>query len=221
MKLKRKQGKMVGKAMLIAGALAAIMAVGGISAYFTATDNMTNSWTVGKIDVELQEPLYDEAVAERSDITPNKELTKDPQVLNTGSNDAFVFLKVTVPKANVKVASQDGTEVTGALQELFNYTIDDGWVKVNVQEGDTENTYVYAYGTNEKCTALAPSERTSVIFKDGKITFKNVIEGQGLDGKTLEMPVEAFAIQTADITENDATDPQQVWSVLNGQVNAQ
>ena len=212
---------MVGKTMLIAGALAAIMAVGGISAYFTATDNLTNSWTVGKIDVELQEPLYDAAVAERSNITPNKPLTKDPQVLNKGTNDAFVFLKVTVPKANVKVASQDGTEVTGALQELFDYAIDEHWVKVEMQESDASNSYVYAYGTKEACTALSPSAKTPVIFKDGKITFKNVIEGQGLDGTTLEMPVEAFAIQTANITENQTTDPKQVWSVLSGQVKAE
>lgn len=221
MKRRMKRGRAVGKTMLIAGALAAVMAIGGISAYFTATDNLTNSWTVGKVDIELQEPRYDEAEAERANIAPNQELTKDPQISNTGSNEAFVFLRIIVPKANVKVASQDGGEINEAMQELFDYAVDENWVRINRQEGEDHNTYVFAYGNESNCTVLAPSEKTSVFFKGGKIRFKNVIEGQGLDGMTLEMPVEAFAIQTTDMTENDSAEPSRVWSVLNGQLEAE
>ncbi|MBQ6496812.1 MAG: Camelysin metallo-endopeptidase [Firmicutes bacterium] len=218
--MKKEQGKMIGKGLLIAGASVAIMAVGGIAAYFTATDQLTNAWTVGKIDVELQEPLYDNAAEERENIAPNKDLTKDPQIANTGTNDAYVFLKVTVPKANVMVASQDGTSFAEGLQELFAYTVNDGWTRVDYQESESENTYIYAYGTPDQCTALAPNEKTSVFFKNSKITFINVLEEQGLEGTTLEMPVEAFAIQTTDLTDSDTSDPEQVWSILSGQIGA-
>ena len=212
---KKKQGKPIAKAALIACALAAVMAIGGASAYFTATDDKTNTWTVGNIDVELQEPLYDAAEDERENITPNKELTKDPQIVNKGNNDAFVFLKVTIPVADVKVASQDGSTMTEAEQELFDFAINNGWTKISEEADDSNNkVYVYAYGTADKCTALAPDATTPVLFKDSKIKFKNVVEGQGLEGTTLSIPVEAYAIQTSDITENDTDDPAGVWSVL-------
>ena len=214
------RGKTISKGMLIAGAMAAIMAVGGASAYFTATDNKTNTWTVGKVDVQLEEPLYDESADERDNITPNSDLTKDPQIRNTGNNDAFVFLKFSIPKANVKIASQDGRSVTTGDSELFTYTIDSSWVLIDKQEGSKENTYVYAYGTAQKCKALSAGETTPVLFSDGTIKFVNIVEGQGLDGQTLEIPVEAFAIQTADITEADTDAPSEVWAVLSGQADA-
>ena len=214
MKMTRKT-KRIGKAAVIAGALAAIMAVGGASAYFTATDNKDNTWTVGNVNIELQETGYDAAQDERTNITPNMELTKDPQILNDGTNDAFVFMRVQVPKANVKVATQDNTSFTEEVQELFDYTFDDGWTVIDTKEGTDSNTYVCVYGSATKCQALAKDATTPTLFKDGKITFKNVLEGQGLDGTTLEMPVEAFAIQTADITESDTDVPSEVWSVLD------
>lgn len=216
MKSKKQMGKKIGKGTLIACALAAVMAVGGISAYFTAADAKDNTWTVGNIDIQLLEPQYDESESERVNITPNKELTKDPQIQNKGNNDAFVFLKVTVPKADVKVASQDNQTFDQSMQELFDYVIDGNWSLVKTETGDATDMHVYVYGTQNKCTALAPGATTSVLFKDGKIKFKNVVEGQGLDETTLEMPVEAFAIQTTDLAGNGTTNPTEVWALLEG-----
>ena len=216
MKSKKRLGKRIGKGMLIACAMAAVMAVGGISAYFTAADAKDNTWTVGNIDIQLLEPQYDESESERVNITPNKELTKDPQIQNKGNNDAFVFLKVTVPKADVKVAAQDNKTVAQSMQELFDYNIDSNWTLVKTETGDTADTHIYVYGTESKCTALAPGATTSVLFKDGKIKCKNVVEGQGLDKTTLEMPVEAFAIQTTDLAGTGTTNPAEVWALLEG-----
>lgn len=222
----RKKGKDVKdkrkmfKRTTVVMAVAVLMVVGGATAYFTATDDVTNRWTVGNVDIELQEPQYDASEGERTDIVPNKDLAKDPQIQNTGFNDAFVFLKVTVPKADVIVAAQDGTQGAKQVQELFDYRINSAWVLVASSEGTTANTYIYAYGNPASCTVLAPDEVTSVLFDSGTIKFKNVIEGQGLENSTLEMPVEAFGIQTTDITDNDVTAPKAVWAVLNNQLTS-
>ena len=170
----------------------------------------------GNIDIQLLEPQYDESESERVNITPNKELTKDPQIQNKGNNDAFVFLKVTVPKADVKVASQDNQTFDQSMQELFDYSIDGNWSLVKTETGEATDMHVYVYGTQNNCTVLAPGATTSVLFKDGKIKFKNVVEGQGLDETTLEMPVEAFAIQTTDLAGNGTTNPAEVWALLEG-----
>ncbi|MDD6311635.1 MAG: TasA family protein [Firmicutes bacterium] len=213
-KIREKHGRKV----ILTGALAAMLMVGGASAYFTDTEAKDNTWTVGSVDLQLIEEAYDKAPDERVNITPNKKLSKDPLIKNTGSNDAFVFMKFTVPKADVKVASEDGRNIQSGMQELFSYIIDSNWTQISKEETSTGNTYVYAYGTASECTKLKPNASTSVIFKDSKIKFKNVIEGQGLEHKTLELPVEAYAIQTNDITEAGHTDPASVWAVLNGEV---
>ena len=219
------------KTLVIAAALAAVMLIGGVSAYFTSTDTAENTWTVGNIKIDLQEPGYDEFnEAEAENMTPNKVIHKDPQVKNTGDNDAYVFIKVSIPKANVATAAQDGAKEEAALQELFDYGINSGWVKVAEDTSAADkNTYVFAYGTETECTALAKNEVTSVLFKNadkeglaeagavGFITFKNVIEGQGLENITLNIPVEAFGIQTTDLTAADASSPAEVWAVINNQ----
>lgn len=221
------------KMAVIVAALAAVMMVGGISAYFTSTDNAENTWTVGEIKIDLQEPGYDEFnETEGDEMTPNEVIHKDPKIKNTGANDAYVFMKVSIPKANVATASQDGQKQEAALQELFDYGINDGWVKVAEDlSGTDQNTYVFAYGTDSACTALAENEFTSVLFKNteaegmaeagkaGLITFKNVIEGQGLENITLHIPVYAYGIQTTDLTAKDVTSPAEVWKVINGQNN--
>lgn len=221
------------KNFVIALALIAIMAIGGIAAYFTSTDQATNTWTVGKIKIDLTEPQYDENNEEEAkNMTPNKEIHKDPQITNTGNNSAYVFMKVTIPKANVMVANQDGTRQQAEVQELFDYQWNDGWYVVSVDESEAKyNTYVVAYASKDACTSLAENAKTPVLFKNaagnqidtpnevGIITFKNVIEGQGLEETVLTIDVKAFAIQTADLGTENVTSPSEVWSILSKQTN--
>ncbi|MCQ2546505.1 MAG: SipW-dependent-type signal peptide-containing protein [Clostridia bacterium] len=209
---KRKTGKNI----LVACAVAAIMLVGGASAYFTATDEAENTWTVGSVDIDLQEPNYDDSDTEN--ITPNQELDKDPQVENTGTNDAFIFVKFTIPKANVSTANENGVVNESQLQELFTYSINDGWSLVTSSENSDGNTYVYAYAAGGECTALSADDTTPVLFTDGKIKFKNIVEGQL--GESVTIPVYAYGIQTSDITANDSTAPADVWTVLSNQLVA-
>lgn len=206
------------KQVAAATAICAILALGTTLAYFTSTDSATNTFTVGNVTIDLTEPGFDSQSSEHSDITPNKEFVKDPTVTNTGTNDAFVFVKFSIPKANVTVADLNGVKGTQSVQELFSYTIADGWVKV--QEDTTKsdaNTYVYAYATGSNCTALASGNSAPVLFQGSKITFKNVIEGQGLENTTLNIPIDAYGIQTTDLTAGDVTSPSEVWTILANQ----
>lgn len=202
------------KKVIVAGAAIAVMLVGGASAYFTATDDATNTWTVGNVAIDLQEPAYD--ASEKDNITPNQQLDKDPVVENTGSNEAFIFVKFSIPKASVKTVGSDGKPTEASVQELFDYTVNDNWTLIDEASGTDSNTYIYAYGTEEQCLGVDPEETTAVVFKDGKIKFKNVLEGQ-VDS-SLTLPVYAYAIQTSDITADGSTAPADVWEVLSGQV---
>lgn len=207
--------------IFIAAVLVLLLGVGGVSAYFTSTDNATNQWTVGDVTIELLEEEYDKVPeTERQNITPNKVFTKDPVVKNIGTNDAFVFLRFSVPKKEVRIAGQDGSAQASQVQELFDYTIQDGWVKVSEDTSATDkNTYVYAYGNEAACKALAAEASTPSLFKNNQVTFINVIEGQSLEGTTLEIPVESFGIQTTDLGTDDKTAPADVWKILIHQID--
>ena len=96
------------KTIAVAAALAAVLTIGGVSAYFTDADTATNTFTIGKISLDLQEPNWDPDHA--TNLTPNQIIKKDPQIRNDGINDEFVFLEVTVPYKNVITVNDAGVK---------------------------------------------------------------------------------------------------------------
>ncbi len=78
-------------------ALLAVTAVTGATlAYFTDTDDASNEFTVGNVDIELTEPKWDTTgKAEAEDSYPGEPLAKDPTVTNVGKNPCFVRISVT------------------------------------------------------------------------------------------------------------------------------
>ena len=105
----------------ILGALTLVMVTGSAMAYFTDSEQAKNHITIGKVDISLTEPNWDKVPdKEKENIVPGKELVKDPTITNTGINDAFVFMKVTVPAAELVTANEDGTKNEKALKQLYS-----------------------------------------------------------------------------------------------------
>ena len=76
--------------------MAAILIVGGTLAYFTDTDDATNTFTVGNVDIILTEPNWDGSGSEDApEVYPGEPLAKDPTVTNDGANPCFVRIQVT------------------------------------------------------------------------------------------------------------------------------
>lgn len=96
-------------ALCLAVAMLAVAVIGGTLAYFTDTDEAKNVFTVGSIDIVLHEdnaligdPAYaiDEGYRTwltKQTIVPGVPVEKDAWVENTGKNDAYVRVVVTVP----------------------------------------------------------------------------------------------------------------------------
>ena len=227
------------KLLIMGGALACLAGVGGIMAYFTDTDDATNNFTIGEIEIDLQEPTWDrlpdtdddDIPDEHEDILPGETIEKDPKVLNTGVNDAYMFLEVKIPAAEVVTANANGTKNIRALTELFTFKhyagegdqraladgINPAWVQVNKSDVvDGYVTYVFAYGTSTAMTAVDPDAETPTLFD--AVTFANIIEGQNYEGSNLTINVKAYGIQTTNVN-GGVTDPVNVWLVVNNQVN--
>ena len=171
---------------IVAIMLVAALAITGALAFLTAKDSAENKFTVGNVDIELTEPSWVEADGEN--IVPGQVIAKDPTITNTGKNDAYVYMMVSVPKADdVSV----GEEKVNDLQ-LFTYDLDRSWTLVDskIDNDDLYNYYLYAYNT-----ALAPEAKTIPAFSSVK--FANVAEGQFTEANNmLQVLVDGYAIQS-------------------------
>lgn len=265
----RANGSKKTKLVIIALTLVLAMGVAGISAYFTDAETVTNTFVVGDVSLDLQEPGWDPTPdddidddgipndedpdidgdnipndedpdkdgdgipddkdpyipgdpdkgdpSDPDDMVPGDTITKDPLVLNDGTNDMYVFLKVEMPYAELVTANDDGTKNEAAWMEMFTYEINAGWVAVGAPVIDKEagtSTQIYAYAVDDVLTALAADQKTEAVFYS--VTFRNVVEGTGMEGATENIVITAYGIQTDNIN-GGKTDPAGVWEVILNQ----
>ena len=211
------------KTILAAAVLLLMFAVGGAIAYFTDTEQKTNTFTIGSVDITLTEDGWDALEdANNNDIPdaaenkmPGERVTKDPLINNVSTkNPAYVFAKVEVPCTTI-VAPATTSE------ELFTYTTNAGWTELSTAavactSGGTA-THVYYYGTSGTLTVLAkarsastPTSTSNPLFST--ITLRSTLKGnEGLTGQK-QVVVTGYGIQTEGLT---STAPADVWANFN------
>ena len=196
-------------------ALAAVitaLAAGGTAAYLTDFETATNSFTVGKVDIDLDEPNW-----KPEDNTEGEKLLKlyffeeNGDVANKGVNEAFVYLEVSVPVRNVITVAKDGTRNALAKTELFSFTKNKDWTQLERSEVGQNMVYTYAYNH-----ILKPGTKTTTLFDT--VTFANIIEGQ-LDTQQIDMPVRAYAIQATNTGDDKTTVLEQATAAYQKYVN--
>ncbi len=105
------------KAGIIALSLltAALLAVGGTIAYFTARAEVENVVTMGNVKISLTEPSFAGGTTGGTigPIVPNSVIVKDPTITNIGKNDCYVRakIKVTAVRANQGTRKSDDAEI--------------------------------------------------------------------------------------------------------------
>ena len=186
MNMKTNKKRNLKRAGLVAGILC-LASVGGVSAYLTDFNKADNQFTVGRVAITVEEPGFDPE--EQTKIEPGKEISKDPKIKNTGVNDAFVYLEVSIPMANVEAVTEAGTRLGVKNQELFSFQPSESWTKLSSKTSGNNQIYVYAYNK-----ILTAEETTEALFSSVK--FLNVIEKQ-IDEQQLSIPVRAYAIQAS------------------------
>ena len=152
-------------ALAIAGVLGIGAIAGGTLAYFTDSDNKTNVITMGHVDVDLEEPGWENP----NNVQPGNKYLKDPQIsVVDGSEDAYLRAKVTVTlkDKNGNDVMVDGEQLLPALSEVVD--INDGWNPTPDADG------YYYYNTK----VSAPT--TVSLFK---------VKGEGENKYTVEIPM--------------------------------
>ena len=182
-------------AIVLSVALVACISVAATVAYLTDTEEVVNTFTVGRVDIKLDEEWVDynpddavtsqptERVTENTyKLYPGKTYEKDPTItVQEDSEDCWLFVKVenglVKGDLNIEAATGDG------YQTIADQMKENGWTLVK------DTTDIYAY------------EERSVSAGDKIVVFENFKIATHVDNGDLSIydnaniTVTAYAIQ--------------------------
>lgn len=147
-----------------------------------------------------------------ANVAPNQRIRKDFHVDNQGTQDAYVFLSITLPYVAIATQESDGTYVPVSSQPLYTFRPNAGWTLLENSIDGGRITYVYAYASglgSGGMTTLAPGKSTPALFDE--LVTANYVEGK-LDGTAEEVVARAYAIQTREL--GSATTPAAIWQLI-------
>ena len=96
-------------ALCLVVALAVTAVVGGTLAYFTDTDNETNTFTVGNVNIDLPEKFDPQNAVLRPGSQSTNKIEKKVWIENTGTEDAYVWYEWYIPSALDSIDGSTGT----------------------------------------------------------------------------------------------------------------
>ena len=202
---------------VLALVLVVAMSVAGTIAYLTSTDTVTNTFTVGNVEITLDEAKVDEygvaaTPATRVDkndykLIPGHTYTKDPTVtVLSGSESSYIKMTVTFTKA----AELDAIfKPTGAdLTSIFNGYDSTNWIyKGNTEGSDDTRTYEFWY----KEAVAAPTADVALDALFDQIKAPDSLTNSDLNNlKDLKITVNAYAIQADGFATAEAA-----WAAFN------
>lgn len=144
------------KILLISAAvivLAAVCVIGYTLAYFTATDNQDNTFTVGNVKIDLTEPIWDENLTIEPDpvFNPGVAVAKDPMVTNTGANEAYVRIEIKLDEDFYNFLFDNDIDLMDIIgtydttTKTFTPGVLDGWTPDPLYT--TVNRWIFNYDT--------------------------------------------------------------------------
>ncbi|MDO4344320.1 MAG: Camelysin metallo-endopeptidase [Eubacteriales bacterium] len=184
-------------------------ASGATSAFLTSRpQSLENTVTMGSVKIRLEEPAWKQEAA--LGLEAGASVHKDPYVVNTGKNSAWIFLKVLVPVRTIRlVEASSGRKTEAKKTELFSFNSGEEWQML--EKTETSETVQYVYGYRQ---LVKPGQKTSPLFEYVKLA--NYLEGE-LSGEILALPVEAAAVQDGICGENAGV--KEIYAALEQQNN--
>jgi len=222
----RRQKAISGKTLALL--LAVMMLVGGIVggtvAWLTAkTDTVTNTFTAGDINIELNETGTDEDNKKEFQMIPGWTIDKDPILtVNAKSEDCYLFIKV---EETGGFTAQNGTQYT--FDKFIAYAIDtDNWTELGKNYPGVYYCYakdiekdrdikILAGGTYEFGNESYSWKPNQVLVKPD--VTKEMMEGVAADGGKL--PTLTFTAYASQMYKDNTTPftAEQAWANVNVQ----
>lgn len=172
-------------------ALFSVTAIGATYAYLSSTTAaITNTFTVGDVQINLTEPDF---VQDAEHIlVPGATLAKNPTVtVLADSEDSYVAIKVTVPKALDSLVTLDWNTTDWQLVE-------------KITDPSNSNNYAYYYKLKNEVEKAATNTQLNAAFNSVYVkTSVTNSQLQALTSDDLKVTVQAFAIQSLGFSNVD------------------
>ena len=199
-------------------ALAVLTIAGTTLAYLTSQETVTNTFTVGKVEIKLDEAkanadgtLVPNAARVKDNsykLIPGHTYNKDPMVtVLKGSESSYIKMTVTFTKA----AELDAIFApTGAdLTSIFNGYDSTNWIYKGNTEDTTANTRTYEFWYKEAVAAPTADVALDALFD--QIKAPDSLTNSDLNNlKDLKITVNAYAIQADGFATAEAA-----WAAFN------
>lgn len=208
------------KALLVVACALLLVAasVFGTMAYLTSTDTVTNTFTVGKVEIKLDEAkantdgsLVEGAARVKANdykLLPGHTYTKDPMVtVLSGSEPSYVKMTVTFSMADKldAIFAPDGANLTS----IFNGYDAANWIAKGNTKDATADTRTYEFWYKEAVGAPNGDVALDALFDSitvpGAITKEQLANIEGMT-----ITVNAYAIQADGFTDANAA-----WAAFN------
>lgn len=181
--------------------LLATAIIGGTLAYFTdETTAVTNTFTVGKVDITLAESDW----VEGSKLIPGETIAKKPTItVETGSEDAWVFAEFTVGADLLDLIETEAGSTTTRVPELINKWFENPTTgfKVCKSAENPDGSYTYIIGFNE----VKKAGNAIDLFTGVKVPATVTSEMLTAAGQqSLTLTIKAYAIQEENVASLDA-----------------
>lgn len=202
------------KALLVVACALLLVAasVFGTMAYLTSTDEVKNTFTVGKVNIKLDEAkanpdgsLVEGAARVKANsykLLPGHTYNKDPMVtVLSGSESSYVKMTVTFSKANEldNIFAPTGADLTSIFKG-YNAA---NWIAKGNTKDATANTRTYEFWYKEAVGAPTADIALDALFDSitvpGEITKEQLatIEGMTITVNAYAIQAEGFADATA------------------------
>ena len=193
-------------------ALAVLTIAGTTLAYLTSHDQVTNTFTVGNVQIKLDEAKAnpdgslvanaDRVKANSYKLIPGHTYNKDPMVtVLKGSESSYIKMTVTFSKA----AELDAIFApTGAdMTSIFNGYDSTNWIYKGNTEDTEANTRTYEFWYKE--TVAAPDADVALDALFDQIKVPGTITGEQLETiEGMTITVNAYAIQADGFANAEA-----------------
>ena len=189
-----------------------IATVFGTMAYLTSTDKVENTFTVGSVNIKLDEAKAnpdgslvanaDRVKANSYKLLPGHTYNKDPMVtVLKGSEPSYVKMTVTFSKANEldAIFAPDGAKLTS----IFNGYDATNWIAKGNTKDATADTRTYEFWYKETVSAPDADVPLDALFDSitvpGEITNEQLATIEGMT-----ITVNAYAIQADGFANAEA-----------------
>lgn len=178
--------------------LVAVAIVGGSLAYFTDTEEATNTFEVGNVDITLTEPNWDAALkedAKAATLIPGRVIAKDPTItVEATSQRAYTFMEVKLSDDFAKLLADYATAKKIDLSTVAGQkALIDAWfsstVKPKIMKLDLTDKYVIL-------GVLSPKDPGDTVTYFDAVTVPADVDGDMIKANGVyKIYITAYAIQ--------------------------